>query len=646
MKYQSVINLSTKNNSHTLAHEAITSFFGNRHGRILEVGCSSGYFGASLKELGHVVWGIEPFETAARAASEVLDRVFIGVIETFFKEFPTEQFDVIVFGDVLEHIADSESVLLVCKRYLSPGGRVVASIPNVAHLSIRTMLLEGRWSYGDLGILDRTHLRFFTRDSAIDMFTQTGYEVHQIATVRLEAEQVNQMCSLGLDKEMLAATSKLIKDDRAFDFQYIFSAEPINNDAKVRKNNEFVKLQLGVRVVCLLPNIDLSLADIRIRQPLQRWALRYGGHMRLKYLSDMQSEDLDWGDVFVLQRETSPMVLRLVDCLQSHGRKVVFDIDDLLCNLPPFLGHHAAVFEQNRASFNKVMVQADAVTVTTQRLGSALKAMGAKTVVVENCTETHVLEPATHHDVLSNEVSLIVASSDRVLVDFIVPALKDVQKRLRVKIVAVGPPSEVLSAAGLDVESHPMMNYSAFKVFVASLNNCVGIIPLDDSLFSSCKSPIKFLDYALAGVPTISSAVAPYIDFVSHNVSGLLSANTTNDWIQHIESLVFSSQTRLRLSSAARQVAVSQFNMDAAARGWEGVFKTVLAKEVSIYRRALTPIPNSILGKIFNTQRHLLFMGLLKVLFRPNAYLRAYHIVVSEGFGVLLKKLILRFKAY
>lgn len=638
MLYQSKIDLSTKNNSHTLAHESITSLLNNKQGRILEVGCSSGYFGASLRACGHVVWGIEPFQNAAQAARDVLDNVYVGNIQSFFNDFPNERFDVIVFGDVLEHIDNPVSILQKCREFLNPNGRVVASIPNVSHLAIRTMLLEGRWDYSDLGILDRTHLRFFTRDSAIGMFSDAGYQVHQISPVRLPAEQVDAICHLGLNPQMLSSVSQLVRDDCAYDFQYVISADPLQIAADAPKKNKHVKAKLGLRVVCLVPNSTLSLVDIRLRQPLERWTIRSGGHFRVLESPHVTVDDIEWGDVFVIQREVDSFALNLLEYLHSHGKKVIFEIDDLLCDLPHFLKHHVESFERSRPYFEKVLSKSDAVTVTTERLAAALAAEGGQTFVIPNCAETHMSELVAHTQVPTNQISLIVASSDRVLVDFLASALIDVQTRLGVQIIAIGPPADKLMEAGLVVQAHPNMAYHMFKSFVAAQANCVGLIPLDDSRFSSCKSPIKFFDYALAGVPSICSAVPPYADVIQDGVNGILSANTTEDWIRHIEALVSDVQVRDRISRAARQLVVTKFNMDVAAAQWNTLLEHLIP-DVRAYRNHTAPILAADVKGLFIDPWSRL-VGLGKTLFRPSAYIKAFDIFCKQGPKAVVLKIV------
>src|SRR5918992_1179237 len=93
--------------------------------------------------------------------------------------FPDQRFDVVVYGDVLEHLVDPEAVLLRTARILAPGGYVVASIPNVAHGSVRLSLMAGQFRYTDTGLLDRTHLRFFDEAGVEELFEGAGYAIRE-----------------------------------------------------------------------------------------------------------------------------------------------------------------------------------------------------------------------------------------------------------------------------------------------------------------------------------------------------------------------------------------------------------------------------------------------------------------------------------
>ena len=153
--------------------------------RLLDVGCGTGTFGASLKKQNPQieVWGVEPFASAAAIAADKLDRVITGPFgpET---DLPVGAFDCIVFNDVLEHMVAPEQALRYAKLLLSTGGTILASIPNVRNFPLLWQLgARGSWEYRDCGLLDRTHLRFFTKSSILKMFQDEGYAVRSISGI-------------------------------------------------------------------------------------------------------------------------------------------------------------------------------------------------------------------------------------------------------------------------------------------------------------------------------------------------------------------------------------------------------------------------------------------------------------------------------
>ncbi len=147
---------------------------------ILDIGCGAGAFGSGLKEVRPdvEVWGVEYDPEAAAQAAVVLDRVFTGDAREIVPTLPPGRFDCVCCNDVLEHLTDPEQLLVAVRPLLAPGGRLVASLPNVRYFhNLADLVLRGRWEYTDEGICDRTHLRFFTRGSMRAMFRRAGYEV-------------------------------------------------------------------------------------------------------------------------------------------------------------------------------------------------------------------------------------------------------------------------------------------------------------------------------------------------------------------------------------------------------------------------------------------------------------------------------------
>jgi 2-polyprenyl-3-methyl-5-hydroxy-6-metoxy-1,4-benzoquinol methylase len=152
--------------------------------KVLEIGTASGYLGdylASKKKCE--VWGVEPVrELYDEAANSTYKKILNQTAEDFiiYNQNNKETFDVILLGDVLEHMSRPDQVLIGLKEFLKPDGKFVISMPNIAHYSIRISLLCGKWNMADSGILDRTHLRFFTLFSARKMIEDCGLEIEKV----------------------------------------------------------------------------------------------------------------------------------------------------------------------------------------------------------------------------------------------------------------------------------------------------------------------------------------------------------------------------------------------------------------------------------------------------------------------------------
>jgi 2-polyprenyl-3-methyl-5-hydroxy-6-metoxy-1,4-benzoquinol methylase len=147
--------------------------------RVLDVGCGAGLLGRLLRERGHHVTGLELVPEAADEARKWLDRVVTADVEAGLP-FAAEPFDAIVFADLLEHLVDPWRVVREAASLLTPGGVVVASVPNVQNLDVLRRLVRGRWDYRERGILDRGHLRFFTLSTVRDLFAQAGLSVTHV----------------------------------------------------------------------------------------------------------------------------------------------------------------------------------------------------------------------------------------------------------------------------------------------------------------------------------------------------------------------------------------------------------------------------------------------------------------------------------
>jgi SAM-dependent methyltransferase len=172
------------------SHAVILGRLGEGRGRrALDVGAADGFLAELLTRQG---WQVTALERDPEQAAKARGRCHEVIVADLDSAAPRLEgvFDAIVYGDVLEHLSDPLPVLVALNRSLAAGGRVIVSVPNVAHLWVRLSLLLGRWDYGDRGILDRTHLRFFTRRSFVRFLGDAGLDLEELVATPVPLPQV------------------------------------------------------------------------------------------------------------------------------------------------------------------------------------------------------------------------------------------------------------------------------------------------------------------------------------------------------------------------------------------------------------------------------------------------------------------------
>lgn len=179
-RYFTVVDATLANNTHALQLQLV-----GHDNDVLELGCAAGHMTRALRDEGCRVVAVEVDAEAAQFAEEFAERVIVEDLSQpeALATLGEATFDVVLAGDVLEHLPDPLTLLRRCRKLLRPDGYLVASVPNIAHVDVRLALLHGRWQYRDWGLLDRTHLRFFTRLSLNELLHTAGFAPVEIRRV-------------------------------------------------------------------------------------------------------------------------------------------------------------------------------------------------------------------------------------------------------------------------------------------------------------------------------------------------------------------------------------------------------------------------------------------------------------------------------
>ena len=192
--------IKTPINYYNADRRELLPFLPKNYSRVLEIGCGEALFTRQLKKESEI-WGIEMVPDVAKVAKKHLNNLLVGTYFDTFSQLPDNYFDLIICNDVIEHMADHDQFFRTIKLKMTNGGHIVGSVPNMRHWrNLFNLLVFRDWKYANSGILDRTHLRFFTEkslkrtfaehDFLIDAFGGTVYSkkkfnrfIHKLLTV-------------------------------------------------------------------------------------------------------------------------------------------------------------------------------------------------------------------------------------------------------------------------------------------------------------------------------------------------------------------------------------------------------------------------------------------------------------------------------
>jgi O-antigen biosynthesis protein len=236
--YHATFDVNDENNSHAVMLRMV-----GFNKRVLEAGCASGHMSEILHSQGCRVVGVEIDAAVVEPARAWLDEVVIGNFDgdDVWQQLDEEPFDVILFGDVLEHLRDPLKTLRASLHHLDPAGTVVISVPNIAHADVKIALMKGTFPYSESGLLDRTHISFFTKDSLLQMIRDAGLVAVEFARVTspVFATEIGVEPS-DVDDDVLGA---MLEDRESQTYQFIIKAVPDNGVSALQKlSSDLVEL--------------------------------------------------------------------------------------------------------------------------------------------------------------------------------------------------------------------------------------------------------------------------------------------------------------------------------------------------------------------------------------------------------------------
>ncbi|MEY4194103.1 MAG: hypothetical protein RLZZ226_471 [Pseudomonadota bacterium] len=484
-------------------------------GTLVEIGCGTGSLGVAYRARNPAsrYGGVELHPEAADAARPVLDWVVTGdieqpaVVERLAAALSGQPADVLVFGDVLEHLHDPWQCLARLRQQVRPGGTCVACIPNVAHWSLLLQQLQGRWDYADQGLLDRTHLRFFTLETAIELFRGAGWTVLDAKPRIIQPDKTRQAVELFTSlADRLGTPPERIRQNLSA-LQWVIRA--VNGPVPTRLH----VAGFGLRK-------QAGVTEARIDHPLR--ALASLPHSRVIHSEQGISLPTDWAaGVLILQRQflIHPPFIQSLQKLIDKGWVIIQDMDD-----DP---HHWREFvESDFYAYRAV----HAVTVSTEPLAAMIRAWNPEVRLFANAIHQLPLIPATVPK-QGGRIRIFFGALNREAdwrpLQTVWQHLAD-QRGDAIEFVVVHDQAFFAALpSGCAKVFHPTLPQPDYMKVLASCD--LALLPLRDTPFNRMKSDLKFIECCAAGVVPVCSSLI-YADRPEHLDIGWF-ADTAADWL-------------------------------------------------------------------------------------------------------------------
>ena len=511
-------------------------------GIVLEAGCGAGALAEAYRRINKqaVYLGIEKHPDAAKAgeAAGRINRLVVGDVEEVHPEAlglsaEAPSVDCLVFGDVLEHLVDPWGVLVRLTRLVRQGGQVLACIPNVQHYSVIVNLLRGKWEYQDEGLLDRTHLRFFTLSGIRDLFGRAGLQILDIQprlSAGNEPDLFQQLMtpvlnSLAIEAESFATQTRAVQ----YLVRAVRTAEP--------PSRMLIWTLLGSTIA----------SEVRVKEPLEFLATIPG--VRTRTGTGLRYEELKqtWPDekkIFIQQRVIIPPQdhLELQRQLIASGYLIVAELDD-----DPW--HFAELVKSNFFALRSC----HCVQTTTEVMAESIREFNTHVAVFPNQIARLPRHP-THTALLGvrGPLTLFFGALNREA-DWasVMTALNDVLirhgSRVRVQVVYDRAFFDALATPYKLFE--PLCPRDRYQELIGEAD--IALLPLSQTRFNEHKSDLKFIECAAHGLAVLASPTI-YGQTITDGETGLI-YHSEVEFGASLERLLTDGVLRQRLGENARR---------------------------------------------------------------------------------------------